>query len=71
MYTYIGNAQVKAGKLADAETSYRQAIRLSEDFAVARANLGYVLNEQGKLKEAEVMLARAIELDPRNPRSLL
>ncbi len=46
------NAQVKAGKLADAEASYRQAIRLKTDFAVAVADLGLVLNEQGKLKEA-------------------
>jgi eukaryotic-like serine/threonine-protein kinase len=69
VYTYVGNVQVKAGKLADAETSYRQAIRLSEDFAVARANLGFVLNEQGKLKEAEATLARAAELDPLNPRN--
>ena len=35
VYTYIGNAQVKAGKLADAEISYRQAIRLNENFAAA------------------------------------
>ena len=38
-------------------------------FAVARANLGYVLNEQGKLKDAEATLMLAAELDPRNPRT--
>jgi eukaryotic-like serine/threonine-protein kinase len=69
VYAYVGNAQVKAGKLADAEASYRQAIRLNPMFAVARSNLGYVLNEQSKLKEAEAMLARATELDSRNPRT--
>ena len=69
VYAYVGNAQVKAGKLADAEGSFRQAIRLKGDFAVAIADLGLVLNEQGKLKEAEAMLTKALALDPRNPRS--
>ena len=58
MYAYVGNAQVKAGKLADAEASFRQAIRVKDDFAVAIADLGLVLNEQGKLKEAEAMLTK-------------
>jgi eukaryotic-like serine/threonine-protein kinase len=69
VYAYVGNAQVKAGKLADAEGSFRQAIRQKADFAVAIADLGLVLNEQGKLKEAELMLTKALALDPRNPRS--
>ena len=69
VYTYVGNAQVKAGKLADAEASFRRAIRLKEDFVAAIADLGLVLNEQGKLKESQAMLTRAVELDPRNPRS--
>jgi eukaryotic-like serine/threonine-protein kinase len=69
VYTYIGGSQIKAGKLADAEASYRQAIRLKQDFAVATADLGLVLNERGKLKESQAMLTRAVELDPGNPRS--
>ena len=69
VYTYIGNAQVKAGNLTNAEASFREAIRLKKDFAVATAGLGLVLNEQGKLKESQTMLTRAVQLDPRSPRS--
>jgi eukaryotic-like serine/threonine-protein kinase len=69
VYAYVGNAQVKAGKLADAETSFRQAIRIKDGFAVATADLGLVLSELGKLSESHTMLTRAVELDPGNPRS--
>jgi serine/threonine-protein kinase len=70
VYIYLGNAQVRAGKLADAEISFREAIRLNEKSAVARSRLGYVLNERGKLKEGEETLAQAAAMDPRDPRIL-
>jgi eukaryotic-like serine/threonine-protein kinase len=69
VYTYVGQAQVKAGRLADAEKSYSQAVSRKNDFAVAVADLGLVLNEQGKLKEAEAVLRRAVALDPGNARA--
>ncbi len=69
VYTYVGNAQVRAGKLADAVASYRQAIHLDQDVATAHTNLGHALSELGKLKDAEATLIRAAELDPKNPRT--
>ena len=64
VYVYLGNAQVKAGKLEEAETAYRQAIALKPNFVLARINLGYVLNELGRLVDAEKMLGEAVRLDP-------
>jgi tetratricopeptide (TPR) repeat protein len=69
IYVYVGNTQLKASKLAAAADSYRQAIHAKPDFGVAHANLGYVLNELGDLKEAERLLVKATKLEPRNPRS--
>jgi serine/threonine-protein kinase len=69
IFAYVGNTQLKASKLRAAADSYRQAIHVKPDFAVAHANLGFVLNERGELKEAETVLVKATELDPRNPRS--
>jgi tetratricopeptide (TPR) repeat protein/tRNA A-37 threonylcarbamoyl transferase component Bud32 len=66
VYAYLGNAQVKAGKLDDAEATYRQAIALKPNFVVARINLGYLLNELGRLKEGEQSLLEAVKLDPSN-----
>jgi eukaryotic-like serine/threonine-protein kinase len=66
VYVYVANAQVKAGELDHAETSYRHAIALKPNLVVARINLGYVLNELGRFKEGEQALVEALELDPSN-----
>ena len=42
-----------AGRLAEAEACYRQALRLQPDLAPAYNNLGNVLREQGRPAEAE------------------
>jgi serine/threonine-protein kinase len=63
---YLGNALVRAGKLAEAEAAFREALRLKPDLVVAHINLGYVLNELKRPAEAEASFRRALEYDPRN-----
>jgi tetratricopeptide (TPR) repeat protein len=52
------------GKLAEAITAYREAIRLKPDYAVAHSNLGTALRGQGKLAEAIAVYREAIRLKP-------
>ncbi len=54
------------GKLKEAEISYRKAIELDPDYAIAYLNLGIILVDLGKLQEAKVSTRKAIELDPHN-----
>ena len=56
-----------AGRLTDAEASYRAAIRLAPDHAKAHNNLGGVLHMQGRLDAALASYRKALELDPRQP----
>ena len=44
--------------------SYRKALLIKPDFAMALANLGNVLHTQGTLDEAEECLRRAVALSP-------
>jgi len=48
----------------DAEAHYRAALDLDASFALAHANLGNVLELQGRPREAEKALRRAVELTP-------
>ena len=41
------------GKLHEAELSYLKAIELNPDYANAHYNLGNILRDLGKLKDAE------------------
>ena len=52
------------GELEKAEASYRQAIGLKPDYAIAYNNLGDTLRELGRLEEAEACYMQAIELKP-------
>lgn len=56
-----------AGRLTNAEASYRAAIRLAPDHAKAHNNLGGVLHMQGQLDAALASYRNALELDPRQP----
>ena len=60
----LGNLQQELGRLEDAETSYRKAIELKPDFAIAHSNLGNTLQELGRFEDAEVSFRRGIELKP-------
>ena len=61
----LGNLLKKLGKDADAEASYRQAIRIDPKHAHAHANLGLMLENLGKDADAEASYREAIRLDPK------
>ncbi|PYT01014.1 MAG: hypothetical protein DMF63_04955 [Acidobacteria bacterium] len=61
-----GNAYFSLGKLDDAETSFRRALELREDWSLALANLGSVLVQKKHYAEAEKFLTHAIETDEQN-----
>jgi hypothetical protein len=58
-----------AGRLAEAEASYRRALALDPRQAKAHNNLGAVLHMQGRLDEAIASYRRALELDPALPQA--
>lgn len=53
-----------AGDLAHAETCFQQALQLAPDFAEAYANLGLLMDKQGKAAAAEANYRRSIALKP-------
>ena len=59
----LGSANLKLGRLGQAEALLRDAIKLDEDFAPAWNNLGVVLMERGKWGEAERVFRTAFALD--------
>ena len=61
----LGSVLANEGKLAEAETEIRTAIRLAPEDAQARLALGDLLNaEPGREDEAQAEFARARALDP-------
>ena len=50
------------GKSEEAEASFRKAIEIKPDYAIAHSNLGMILRNRGHLKEAELSTRKAIEL---------
>jgi tetratricopeptide (TPR) repeat protein len=60
----LGEALNELGKLNEAEASYKTAIALKPDFAVAYYNLGITLKEQSRFDDAEASLRHAITLKP-------
>jgi protein O-GlcNAc transferase len=61
-----GIALSALGAFADAEQSFREAVRLAPDRLHAQIDLGSMCILQEKYDEAEAPLARALELDPDN-----
>jgi Tfp pilus assembly protein PilF len=59
-----GNHLMAAGDAAGAEACYLQALALEPLHGAARANLGYVKEQQGALAEAEFHYRQAIALMP-------
>ncbi len=60
----MGTSLQELGRLDEALVSYRQAISLKPDFALAHNNLGITLQELGKLDEALASYAKATVLKP-------
>ena len=61
-----GNAYQTLGKLTEAETAYRRAVELRDDWSLAIAALGSILLKQQRYAEAEQQLTKAIEMDELN-----
>lgn len=61
-----GNRLVSEGKWADAVANYEAALSVAPDHEWAFNNLGYCLQQLGRLDEAEFRLRRAIALNPKN-----
>jgi predicted O-linked N-acetylglucosamine transferase (SPINDLY family) len=60
----LGSAQMKHGLLAQAESSFFQALRIQPDYAGAHFNLALALCALERPLEAEACCRRAIELRP-------
>jgi len=59
----LGNAQMEAGQLPQAESTLRRATSLSPDQPLAWGTLGWVLWQQDKGAEARTDLEKAVALD--------
>jgi predicted CXXCH cytochrome family protein len=63
----LGNAQMEAHQLAQAEETLRRVIMLSPEEALAWGTLGWTLWQEDKGQEARTDLERAVALDPDLP----
>ena len=61
----IGVALFDQGRLEEAMASYREALRLKPDYALAHNNLGIALKTQGRLEEATASYREALRLNPK------
>ncbi|WP_173486686.1 MULTISPECIES: tetratricopeptide repeat protein [unclassified Aliiroseovarius] len=59
----VGSANLKLGRLGQAETLLRQAVKKDENFVPAWNNLGVVLMEKGEIPEAARIFRIAFGLD--------
>ena len=59
----IGSANLKLGRLGQAEQILRRALELDPEFVPALNNLGVVLMERGKFAEARVVFQQAYAVD--------
>lgn len=59
----IGSADLKLGRLGQAERILRQATKVDETFVPAWNNLGVVLMEEGQVAEASLIFKTAFALD--------
>jgi tetratricopeptide (TPR) repeat protein len=62
----IAMSRMRAGDLAGAESTLREAIAAAPDNATAHASLGVLFARSGRLDEAEREFAEAVRLDPQN-----
>lgn len=63
-HSNLGNAFKAAGRLQEAEASYRSALSLDSSNVIAAYNLGAVLQEQGDALGAEAAYLKALALQP-------
>lgn len=60
----MGLTQRKLGDFQSAVESYENAIKIKPGFALAHKNLGVVLEEMGRLKQAAEAYLKYVELAP-------
>ncbi len=63
-YFNLANAQMDAGKPAEAVGNYQQALRLNPNSSQAHHNLGLALQEQGQAEAAMAEFRAALRLQP-------
>ncbi|KGB81178.1 hypothetical protein JT55_14760 [Rhodovulum sp. NI22] len=63
VFSALGSANLRLGRLGQAEILLREAIKRDEEFVPAWNNLGVVLMEQGKPGEARLVFQNAFALD--------
>ena len=62
----LGLIYQNLGENEQAETSYKNAIRLVSDFIPARFNLANLYNAMGRNSDAELQFHKIIEMEPEN-----
>jgi tetratricopeptide (TPR) repeat protein len=62
----LGIAQLALNQTDNAETAFRRAIELREDWSLPMASLGAVLVQKNQFAEAEKILTKAVEIDEMN-----
>ena len=63
----LGNVFYREGRLAEAESQYREAIRFDPENPELSFNLGLALSQRGRLREAETCFRRALQQGPDRP----
>jgi tetratricopeptide (TPR) repeat protein len=63
-YIAAGDEHLEAGRLAEAEESYKGVLQIDPDYAVAHFMLGIVYNEAGQHAEAIEFIKRALRKHP-------
>ncbi len=64
LWNILGAGNKALTLLPEAEKAFRQAIKLNRSYADAHSNLGFTLQEQGKLDEAITAYRRALKINP-------
>lgn len=65
----LGSALARAGRVAEAEQEYRQAVRLEPDDDLHHSALGYCAEMQHRPHEARRHYEKALQLNPENRRA--
>lgn len=69
-YNSAGEAHLRAGRLREAEESFRGMLQIDPDYAPAHLRLGLVHNAARRFDEAATHLKRVAERQPPNPEAL-